>query len=179
MKNTTLLILLSLSLFIGCLSWGYQIVDSYDEYDKVREIFQKDNWVKRTETSSYHYLDLNLYQIIYDSKSSPLYLKFGLFQPDWLFIKENKSIQILFVDGDVLTLNTFGEVKREVIESGIKEFGLIEIDKDTLNKMLNNKIKSIRVNGDTYYSEFKGNIDICQNRWVEYSDKYLNNFLNE
>ena len=34
---------------------------------------------------------MNLYQKIDDSKSSPLLLQFGLFQPDWLFIKQDKS----------------------------------------------------------------------------------------
>ena len=137
MKN---IYILTLILFIGCGGVGYQIIDNFDEYDKVRKIYQKDNWVKKSETSSYHYLDLNLYQKIDDSKSSPLLLQFGLFQPDWLFIKQDKSIQLLFVDGDVLILNTFGEINQEVIQSGIKEWGFVLLDKDILNKMLNKKI---------------------------------------
>ena len=172
-----LLTILPLLLIVGCSSTHFsRIVNEYDEFNKTRNIYQKDNWVMKNNFTGGEGVELNLFLIKKDNQSD-LYLKFRLSSSKWLFVRENDSFKFLFTDGEVLTLSPHGSVNTDVLEGGhIKEWGVIKLDSVILKQLLNKELKSFRVIGKDYYSDYNTNLDMVQKNWEEFSELHLVNY---
>ena len=171
------ILLITLLLIVGCSSTHFsRIVNEYDEFNKTRNIYQKDNWVMKNNFTGGEGVELNLFLIKKDNQSD-LYLKFRLSSSEWLFIRENDSFKFLFTDGEVLTLSPHGSVNTDVLEGGhIKEWGVIKLDSVILKQLLNKGLKSFRVIGKDYYSDYNTNLDMVQKNWEEFSELHLVNY---
>ena len=172
-----LLIVLPLLLIVGCSSTHFsKIVNEYDEFNKTRNIYQKDNWVLKNNYTGGEGVELNLFLIMKDGQSD-LYLKFHLSSSKWLFIRENDSFKFLFTDGEVLTLSADGSVNTDVLDGGhIKEWGVIQLDSVILKQLLSKELKSLRVIGKDYHSDYNTNLAMVQKKWGEFSKLHLVNY---
>ncbi len=168
-----LLIVLPLLLIVGCSSTSFErIVNEYDEFNKIQTIYQKDNWVLKSNWVGGEGVELNL-ALIKNDYQDHLFLKFHLASSNWLFIEENSSFKFLFWDGEVLTLSPYGSVKTDVLNDGhIKEWGVIRLDRVILKKLLDKRIKTLRVIGADYHREYNTNIDMVQDNWRKFSELY-------
>ena len=65
----------------------------------------------------------------------------------------------------------------DVLEGGhIKEWGVIKLDSVILKQLLNKELKSFRVIGKDYYSDYNTNLDMVQKNWEEFSELHLVNY---
>ena len=175
----TISIVLSLFLF-SCAQ--YSIKSEYDPYTKMNNVYEAEN----VTSSGTKHLFLNL-STSFNSENQIVFFKFLYRAKDWLFVEENEGIQILLTNGKIIKLSSIDSVNRETKDGSggtyggvyIEESGELILDKDTLKLLLNNPINSIRVYGSNSYIDFTTyTIVEMQQRWKEFSNTHLTDFLN-
>ncbi|MAG78551.1 hypothetical protein CL616_04260 [archaeon] len=169
---TLLFILLSLLLQNCSILPIYQIKTINDPYYKSTIITEQWNKVH----SFFESIALNLR---YSPDYNKLELRFDYIDDKWLFIQQYNSFLFLFEDDDVLTLSTSSSPNRDVRSGsggGIREWGNITLYKEDFSKLLNKKLKSLRVIGSKYHVEFKIGFPTLQNRWRNFSKLHLDKY---
>ena len=163
---------LSIVLLVGFWSCGlqYAIVDKVDPYTKSHIIREKMNRLGGLTGS----IELNM---IYDKNSKSKFIGFHYRDSDWLFIKQSNSFRFLFDNGDVLTMSVAGNINENVDSGGgvvlVEEWGTIIPSESELNKLINEKIVGLRVEGKSSLREYNMGTQKLQSRWMEFSKLYF------
>ena len=168
-----LLIILSLVLF----SCGTSIVNEYDEYTSTQKVYQEGNKMEDYRNAAGTiWLNLSKHS---DDKGTSVFFNFLYSSHRWLFVEQSNAIQILLDNGEIIKLSFLYKLDRTAYGDGIHERGKILLNKNILNKLLDNSIKSMRVYGDDFYVVFdtKWRIDKMQNEWKKFSNLHLEDFL--
>lgn len=167
-----------LSLFLFSCSAQYSVKSEIDKYQSTTNTYEQNNYVSKDAMNSNGILFLNLFKQL-EQDSEKLYIRYETKTYNWLFVEKNECIQILLTNGEVIKLSSIEEPVRKTEPAfGCSEKGIISIDKIVFEKLISNPIESIRVYGDNSYIEFGHYVDRLQQRWKEFSNTHLTDFLN-
>jgi len=110
------------------------------------------------------YLELNM---VYNKNNENFNLDFIYFDQDWFFFDSTKNFMFLFSDSNYQILQSKGKITYSGDGESIyfKAKGKIHIPTDFLNKIIDQKIYGLRINGKYKFKEYKIGIDKMQKRW--------------
>ena len=158
-----MVILTALFLVLGCASAKYQIIHGHNHQTKSNTIYEINNNIYGPNGM----VELNLF---YDKNSQDLSIKFHYRDNDWLFIEENESFMFIFEYGDIVTLSSKGKIYTNVNRDGlapeiIEEKGKLHFTKIMMQKVLEEDIIGVRINGNNRYKEYNKGMVRLQRRW--------------
>jgi len=119
-------------------------------------------------------VDLNMF---YDKNSRELGLKFHYRDQDWLFIEQQESFMFLFEDGYIVSLSPAGKIHANVTRDGpppdiIEEWGQVPWTEVMIEKVLQEKLIGVRINGNIRYKEYDQGIAELQRKWKKMLREY-------
>ena len=119
-------------------------------------------------------VDLNLF---YDKNTRELGLKFHYRDQDWLFIEQQESFMFLFEDGYIVSLSPAGKIHANVTRNGpppdiIEEWGQVPWTGVMIEKVLQEKLIGVRINGNIRYKEYDQGIAELQRKWKKMLSEY-------
>ena len=154
---------------IGCKSTQHKVILIVDSDTQSHLISEVDNNIYGPNGT----VDLNLF---YDKNSRELGLKFHYRDQDWLFIEQQESFMFLFEDGYIVSLSPSGEIHTNVIEGDppdiIEEWGQVPWTGVMIEKVLQEKLIGVRINGNIRYKEYDQGIAELQRKWKKMLSEY-------
>jgi len=123
------------------------------------------------------YLELN---IAYNKNNDSFFLDFIYFDQDWFFFDSAETFMFLFSDSNYQILLSKDIILYSRVEKDIyfKATGKIHIGPEFLNRIINQKIYGLRINGKYKFKEYKIGIDKMQTRWKKLISIVRENNLN-
>ena len=153
----------------GCKSTQHKVILTVDPDTQSHLISEVDNNIYGPNGM----VDLNLF---YDKNSRELGLKFHYRDQDWLFIEQQESFMFLFDDGYIVSLSPSGEIHTNVIEGDppdiIEEWGQVPWTGVMIEKVLQEKLIGVRINGNIRYKEYDQGIAELQRKWKKMLSEY-------
>ena len=166
-----------LSLFLFSCSLQYSVKTEEDKYSGSTKTYEENNRVQGFSGSVY----LNLSKQVKED-SELVFIRFDYRDANWIYVEKNEGIQILLKNGEVVKLSSVEMPSRNVESGGdyvgVSESGVLMLDKNTLKTLLSNPIESVRVYGSDSYKEYGNGTSQLQQRWKEFSNTHLTDFLN-
>ena len=153
----------------GCKATQHKVILSVDPDTQNHLISEVDNNIYGPNGK----VDLNLF---YDKNSRELGLMFHYRDQDWLFIEHQESFMFLFDDGYIVSLSPSGEIHTNVIEGDppdiIEEWGQVPWTELMIEKVLQEKLIGVRINGNIRYKEYDQGIAELQRKWKKMLSEY-------
>jgi len=153
----------------GCKATQHKVILTVDPDTQNHLISEVDNYIDGPNGT----VELNLF---YDKNFRELGLKFHYRDQDWLFIEQQESFMFLFDDGYIVSLSPSGEIHTNVIEGDppdiIEEWGQVPWTGVMIEKVLQEKLIGVRINGNIRYKEYDQGIAELQRKWKKMLSEY-------
>ncbi len=122
------------------------------------------------------YLELNL---VYYKNNETFFFDFAYFDQDWIYLDSVKSFMFLFKDSNYYFLDTKVKTKyfQDKTNKMFKAYGRVGITDDFIDKIANQKIYGLRINGRYKFIEYELGIGTMQLRWKKMIYGLRNNKL--